>query len=47
MPTRKQTVADAIEVFEHAVYPSGLSAATSWLGIYQTLLSSQVSGFFV
>ena len=38
MPTRKQTVADAIEVFEHAVYPSGLSAATSWLGIYQTLL---------
>jgi hypothetical protein len=38
MPTREQTVADAIQIFENADYPSGLSAATVWLGIYQTLL---------
>lgn len=38
MPTREQTIADAIQVFENAEYPSGLSAATAWLGIYQTLL---------
>jgi len=31
-------MADAIQVFENAEYPSGLSAATAWLGIYQTLL---------
>jgi hypothetical protein len=38
MPTREQTIADAIQVFESAEYPSGLSTATAWLGIYQTLL---------
>jgi hypothetical protein len=38
MPTRQQTITDAIQVFENAKYPSGLSATTAWLGIYQTLL---------
>lgn len=38
MPSRDQTVADAVEIFESAEYPSGLNAATAWLGIYQTLL---------
>jgi hypothetical protein len=38
MPTREQTVADAIQVFENAEYPSGLSVSTAWLGIYQVLL---------
>lgn len=38
MPTRKQTIADAIQIFENAEYPSGLNASTAWLGIYQTLL---------
>ncbi|MGH8064741.1 MAG: hypothetical protein ACRERE_05770 [Candidatus Entotheonellia bacterium] len=38
MPSREQTVRDAIQIFERADYPSGLTAATAWLGIYQTLL---------
>lgn len=38
MPTREQTIADAIQIFENAEYPSGLSTATAWLGLYQTLL---------
>src|SRR5439155_20495411 len=38
MPTREQTIKDAVEVFENAEYPSGLNASTAWLGIYQTLL---------
>ncbi len=38
MPTREQTITDAIQIFENAVYPSGLNAATAWLGIYQALL---------
>jgi hypothetical protein len=38
MPTCEQTVTDAIRIFESAEYPSGLSTATAWLGIYQTLL---------
>jgi hypothetical protein len=38
MPTREQTVNDAIKIFEGADYPTGLSATTSWLGIYQALL---------
>ncbi|MBI4487965.1 MAG: hypothetical protein HY694_02675 [Deltaproteobacteria bacterium] len=38
MPSRDQTIADAIQIFENADYPSGLSPATAWLGIYQTLL---------
>lgn len=38
MPTREQTIADAVEILEHAEYPSGLSTSTVWLGIYQTLL---------
>jgi hypothetical protein len=36
MPSREQTVRDTIQTFEHADYPSGLTAATGWLGIYQT-----------
>lgn len=38
MPSRVQIVGDAVQIFENAQYPSGLSAATAWLGIYQTLL---------
>lgn len=38
MPSREQTIADAIQIFENAEYPSGLAPATVWLGIYQTLL---------
>lgn len=39
MPTREQTIIDAIQIFNNAAeYPSGLSEATAWLGIYQTLL---------
>jgi hypothetical protein len=38
MPTREQTISDAVQVFENAKYPFGLNATTAWLGIYQTLL---------
>jgi len=38
MPSREQTISDAIEIFEAAIYPSGLQLETAWLGIYQTLL---------
>ncbi len=38
MPTREQTIADAIEIVEKLDYPSGLRITTAWLGIYQTLL---------
>jgi len=38
MPNREQTTADAIQIFERADYPSGLTTRTAWLGIYQTLL---------
>ncbi|MCG8346635.1 MAG: hypothetical protein MI924_02505 [Chloroflexales bacterium] len=38
MPSREQTIADAIRIFQAAEYPSGLSVITAWLGIYQTLL---------
>src|SRR5574341_924607 len=38
MPTRQQTIDDAIEIFENATYPHGLNVSSAWLGIYQTLL---------
>lgn len=38
MPSREQTIADAVRLFEQAHYPSGLTPSTAWLGIYQTLL---------
>jgi len=38
MPTREQTIADAIRVFENAEFPVGQDANNAWLGIYQTLL---------
>jgi hypothetical protein len=38
MPSRAQTIRDAIEIFENANYPTGLTPSTAWLGIYQTLL---------
>ena len=38
MPNHEQTIADAIQIFERADYPSGLSTANAWLGIYQALL---------
>lgn len=38
MPSREQTIADAIQIFENADYPSGLSPTTAWLGVYQALL---------
>lgn len=38
MPTREQTITDAVSIFENAEYPSGLNATTAWLGVYQALL---------
>lgn len=38
MPSREQTIADAVEIFENAEYPSNLTPKTAWLGIYQALL---------
>ena len=38
MPTREQTIADAVQILENAVYPSGVNVSNAWLGIYQTLL---------
>ncbi len=38
MPTREQTIADAVQILDNAVYPSGLNTTTAWLGIYQALL---------
>lgn len=38
MQLGKQTVADAVQIFDGARYPNGLTASTAWLGIYQTLL---------
>ncbi len=38
MPSRERTIGDAIQIFENAEYPSGLSTDAAWLGIYQTIL---------
>ena len=38
MPTREQTIADAVHIFENALYPNTLTSSSAWLGIYQTLL---------
>ncbi len=38
MPSRPQTVEDAVQVFEGAEYPSTLNLTSAWLGVYQTLL---------
>jgi len=38
VPTRNQTVENAVYLFENAKYPSGFKGETAWLGIYQTLL---------
>jgi hypothetical protein len=38
MPTREQTYSDAAYLFKNALYPSGLTIDTAWLGIYQVLL---------
>lgn len=38
MPTREQTITDAVQILDNAVYPSGLNTTTAWLGIYQALL---------
>lgn len=38
MPSRKETVRDAIHIFESAEYPREMSPANAWLGIYQALL---------
>jgi hypothetical protein len=38
MPSREQTYADAVRLFTNALYPSGLTVDTAWLGIYQVLL---------
>ncbi len=38
MPSRSQTVEDAVQTFKTARYPSALGLKSAWLGIYQTLL---------
>lgn len=38
MPSRVQTVAEAVRLFDNATYPTGCSSGTAWLGVYQVLL---------
>lgn len=38
MPSRQQTIADAVQIFVNARYPAGLNATVARLGFYQTLL---------
>jgi hypothetical protein len=38
MPSRAQTIFDAVQLFDSVSYPTGCTAATAWLGIYQVLL---------
>lgn len=38
MPSKEQTVDEAIRLFEAAHYPGELTPETAWLGIYQVLL---------
>ena len=38
MPTRDQTIADAVRLFETMELPSGLDVTNAWLGIYRVLL---------
>jgi hypothetical protein len=39
MPTRAQTILDAVQLFANSVYPGGIVAPEhAWLGIYQVLL---------
>ena len=38
MPTREQTMADAVRLFANADYPTGMNVSSAWLGIYQALL---------
>ena len=38
MPSREQTIADAVQILSAARYPGGLRADTAWLGVYQALL---------
>ncbi len=38
VPSREQTINDAVRIFGGANYPSGLSKLSAWLGIYQSLL---------
>jgi len=38
MPSRAQTVAEAIQLFDNATYPTGRTPETAWLGVYQVLL---------
>ena len=48
MPTKHQTIADATQIVQGALYPQGFSAQTAWLGIYRALLwyePVQVTGF--
>ncbi len=48
MPTKQQTITDAVDIIQNAQYPQGFSAQTAWLGIYKALLWYQpvnVAGF--
>jgi hypothetical protein len=38
MPTRDEIVAEAVEIFDRASYPSGSPPGSAWLGVYQTVL---------
>ncbi len=48
MPTKQQTIADAVQIVQGAAYAQGFSAQTAWLGIYRALLwyePVRVTGF--
>src|SRR4030067_2397704 len=38
MPTRQETINNAIQIFENLSYSPNLNVGNSWLGIYRTLL---------
>lgn len=38
MPTKQQTITDAVSIVQGTNYPGGFSAQTAWLGIYRALL---------
>lgn len=38
MPSRSQTIADALGIIQSTTYPGGFSAQTAWIGTYRALM---------
>jgi len=38
MPTKPQTIADAVQIFQATTFPGSLSPQTAWLGFYRALM---------